>query len=803
LKAVTGNVVFIVTIFSTKHLQFYASGLTGACINAMLLNNFIHGAMDDISFSSRFATYSKQTNWSSGEVVLRGTGGCFGEDGFLRPGFSYDHLIDYLHSRLIEHSESHQEPRNILTHDWKTKLAASLVPRGMELNESFISALKVHLRHAIYNRVFGEVQESWEIVSRALNVSFQQTQKDNAKTDLMDWDAILGKLNVNDEMKDNLAKYCVPLAKKLERACNKIIGHAKEAHLYNRRISSELYNQPKSVDSIFDDFAVEAQNFANSFVFAVALSSAILAFRLLSSDVFNALSAAVSVLNISISFDSMTNAARYKIRNEEARILFFDHKLASVKQALLGLLSRQAQQSASCDAKPFTTRLDALVRNFQSSATYYGFEESRDLSALLKMVKRRPFDRKLIQDFQRLLSSKLIVDTYHVNSYLQEYLVNIYQALEDMIAFTNNIVSTSISTDAEILAAYEHVNVFADKLDASLQRGAIRWGFVKQRRIGHGDIAVILRYICCLLCQLLCIKTSRFVPIEIATLHTKDAIKGLSMHLGKNTLRREIQDMTELYWATHESDIASMIFVSASLVFTASIVFTIARIFRIKSLERIAFWTVLPSTFGALLAVQHLLRKLRILWNLWWILYRKKLSAKRNEDRVNIQMVCNVTITQILLTFLRLIAATAAAVALPFFIAESGFGSAIDTPQLVPFWIALAAFGAAILAACFFFMVEYVVRYNLNPRLPVSIVESFRDEISALYWEFHKPWNDVQTKQVQDRITWEYVAREFLHKYRLDTVFAADRFGAILQYIQCGMEKETQQAPERKPLSEL
>mmetsp|Transcript_42374 Transcript_42374/g.47161 ORF Transcript_42374/g.47161 Transcript_42374/m.47161 type:complete len:82 (-) Transcript_42374:141-386(-) len=44
-------------------------------------------------------------------------------------------------------------------------------------------------------------------------------------------------------------------------------------------------------------------------------------------------------------------------------------------------------------------------------------------------------------------------------------------------------------------------------------------------------------------------------------------------------------------------------------------------------------------------------------------------------------------------------------------------------------------------------------------------------------------------RQVQQRVTWEYVAREFLHKYRFDMVFSADRFGSILQYLQSGMKK--------------
>lgn len=63
------------------------SGLTGACINAASFNTFIRRAMDGISFVQRFREFSKETNWSNGEVVQRGTGGGnYGEDGFMRPG---------------------------------------------------------------------------------------------------------------------------------------------------------------------------------------------------------------------------------------------------------------------------------------------------------------------------------------------------------------------------------------------------------------------------------------------------------------------------------------------------------------------------------------------------------------------------------------------------------------------------------------------------------------------------------------------------------------------------------------------
>jgi len=231
---------------------------------------------------------------------------------------------------------------------------------------------------------------------------------------------------------------------------------------------------------------------------------------------------------------------------------------------------------------------------------------------------------------------------------------------------------------------------------------------------------------------------------------------------------------------------------SGFLVFIASILFTIARIFSIDVLLDVAFWASLPSTFGAILASFHLVRKFFILTRLWGILSGKTRSASSTDDRERIRQVRRVTFTQIILTTARLISALAAAVALPWSVAENGFGDQLSTNEDLPFWIALGAVGMAILSTLFFFFVEYRVRYNLDPKLGEYICESFREEIEQTYKTLElKQSNDVDTKQVQERENWEYTAREFLHQYRFDAVFAADRFGSILQYLQSGMEART------------
>jgi len=157
----------------------------------------------------------------------------------------------------------------------------------------------------------------------------------------------------------------------------------------------------------------------------------------------------------------------------------------------------------------------------------------------------------------------------------------------------------------------------------------------------------------------------------------------------------------------------------------------------------------------------------------------------------DLRLVRGVTLTQIMLTLIRFCAATAAAIAFAFSVAETGFGMRIDTRPDLPFWIALGALLAAIGSTLLFFVVEYIIRYRLPTELGPFVCGLFEREINEMYRKLSEvPTNSVDTKIVQDREAWEYTARAFLHKWRFDTVFAADRFGQILQFIQSGAMKD-------------
>jgi hypothetical protein len=94
-----------------------------------------------------------------------------------------------MHSKVIECRESEQDMDNILSRDWKSRLAASLMPRGMELNEEFIQTLYKHLHQQVFEKLGEEVEADERIVrvgsdtlksvlrTRAASLAYQRGSK--------------------------------------------------------------------------------------------------------------------------------------------------------------------------------------------------------------------------------------------------------------------------------------------------------------------------------------------------------------------------------------------------------------------------------------------------------------------------------------------------------------------------------------------------------------------------------------------------------------------------------------------------
>ena len=232
------------------------------------------------------------------------------------------------------------------------------------------------------------------------------------------------------------------------------------------------------------------------------------------------------------------------------------------------------------------------------------------------------------------LTGKLIPEDFQVNTYLQEDLVRIYKICFDMHRLQTDSDSNRKfggTNDAKDL--YDRLRRFRPRLERSLQRGHVYWGFLKKRRFDQWDIAVCIKYFLSFLCITTWCGRLPGAPIAIETLGIVRQAKQLSGLHQSSILRREIRDIEQLFWATRESDIASLIFMVGFGTFWASIIFTIAQIFRIDILLSIAFWAGLLSSLGAILATNHFLRKLYILLQLQSTLGGKIRQSRSIDQR--------------------------------------------------------------------------------------------------------------------------------------------------------------------------
>ena len=212
---------------------------------------------------------------------------------------------------------------------------------------------------------------------------------------------------------------------------DQIIEFAEDAYTHNKRISSELSNQPKPVDFIVDDFAVEAQNFANSLVMSAAFASGALAFTLLGERVASVVGAVLAGLNIVISFGTMTEVSRYKIRNEEARAIFYEEKMLNVLRGVFSVMNREQRLDVPMEENPYEIALEDQVDTFKQRSEYYGYDP-KDFTDEYEKLRSNINDPEAIRGFQNRLATEFIPVVYSVNSYLQQYLVEIYKTLEDM-----------------------------------------------------------------------------------------------------------------------------------------------------------------------------------------------------------------------------------------------------------------------------------------------------------------------------------------------------------------------------------
>jgi hypothetical protein len=870
---------------SSPHFMRY-SGLTGAAINAMAFNNFLHDAIEGVPFPNRFYLYAALTNWSNGEVVQRGTSSNYGVDGFLRPGFPYIEGVKYLWSKVVEHMESNQDMDEVLSRDWRTKFAAALVPRGMEYHESFLTALISKVRQTIFEHFLSMVEvdpmiKEKKIVdlsmvfkdtrmhcgsgknttntresSRVTNLKQHMRNKDSKNNNFYaavdsnqaedesfaHWKQFMEELSSNNafpvEMLDCIEKHCT-VAVYLEKTLDRVIEHAQQLRDNNSRVSTVADTQPKSVDSIIDIFAPEAQAFASVLAQASTFAALTLGLRLVTPQAAIVASAAAAFYAAGTS----TNGSRYKNRHEEWRVYFYENRFDHILKQVYSCMNKSDRTDIPDAQNPFHILLEAKKNHFIDQVKYYDYPKPIEFLRHYETFIQHYHEPEHIESFLNLVEQKYLADVYHVNSYLQEKLVDLCLLLEEMLGVESNSEVLNISADASMAARclFERLILFKPRLETSLQRGKVAVGSFRVSKWKHMIFVGIYHYFVFVFWRRFChratnvpttIEASRkaaggpWKPIIIEIKEILTQMKSVKIRLPETstkygrrfTINREIVDMKSLYYATHESYVASLLVTSGILNFFTGLVFfgsnlavlvgannPVSRGFSLAA--TFSFGIISPIT--AILAVYFYTRHFKNLVKCDYAVGNKEHNIRQKEhqskDRSkqspdqpppkpdsksetmsslgSIRHVAHIQMTGITL---RVIASLMAAVALPWSLAVA-LGQTGGNPRgRLPLFLAAGSAALQIFTALYLYLIEYTVLYRTTPKMGELCCGAFMDDILTLKDSFTIPQNMVQTRQSQEMEVWEYVAKAFLHKYRFDAIYAANRFGAILQYIHSG-----------------
>jgi len=753
---------------STPHFMRY-SGLTGACVNAMEMEKFYRKIITRTPFEKRFREYRFVINWSNHEVVTRGTGNNYGEDGFLRPAFTYNEFIKYCFHKTEEYTDMPGETptaQKLFSPNWLRKFSSALVPRGLEKDPKYKKSLSDTLKRYLtaYAKAEGEGKDM------------------DAKKEL--------------QRRYNVTK----------QAFKVIQVWAEDEAAGGQRITTEASNQPKPLDSIADNQSPEVQQFIAGFTVSAAFAAAGLASSGAGPTAGPVTLGSIlgGIVSPITAFASVANASRYLRRNEDLQIYFMRHKLLRVKQALFSSLG--ANQDLSPTVNPFTCAIKMKLEAAQKWATYDGLPLSdkfySSVEALWKGEMKEGKAKgnmteaeakvhgqhlaKRVDDLIKMLLEELIPDKYQEYTYTKDTLTELVQSLRDLKETTedHHLDKDTLGKVKDIL---QDLRAWEPIANASLEDGKVSYGLCRVRSWRSQHLVRVLAYLRTYL--------PRWLPFPTLAQRTKTLIEKLTAinnnMEGRQNFEKELRDLQEFYYASVEVPKVSLIMVVGAIGGVAAFVQNILILSGFADVAGVNFIVAAIGPITPLVAVIFLTKQQNIMAKCQTCMgircgtvgglrgyLAEQLQANHPENIMQALMDANLVLKWSLFTnFMRLVASATSAAALICTLAS---------PDLV-LPLAIIALGTVILSWFGFLHIIYGLLYNLEERAPAFICEAFKTEILETYQRFLKS-GATRSARIDNRSAWEYTARNFLHVHRFDTIFDAARVNSILQYIQSGMD---------------
>jgi hypothetical protein len=692
------------------------SGLTGACINCVSLGNLIGQATRDIPFADRVQRYAFETNWSNGEVVQRGTGSNYGQDAFLRPGFRLRSLVDYIYGRACEHFDIGADASMLLTRDWKVKLAAAIVPRGLEFNESFIEALTTEFKGALHEKFEDEVKSQIGSTEFPAAVASAISKKMKVVLGTMrpGSDNEAPKLEEPALPESNVITMTGQLITTVARALMEIVDFAGSLRNADRRISSKSHHQPKSADTFVDDFTIQGQTLAELLIQITSFATAMVLFILVDSSLATVASLLIGVWNIGLSFATMADGARYTTLNEETRGKILACKMNGILKVVFLLIPKDERDSYTHEENPFEVAIDKAVEKFLASARYYNAENEKvgSFESAVKLVTESGYSAFACGVFKMQLVQEFIPKTFHDNSYLQEDLVSIHKAVEELSVYSS---AQSSNVASGVFSQVMKLNI---RLAKSVSSCEVNYGFMRECPWYRTSLPTTIVFLMGPMLGSLVVSNQIFSVLA--------AVCDLRQLVPEDTgLNVAIRDLTELYHATTQSSIGSLMNASALAVLIFSLLSCVIGLFdfatrsraeriperlAVQILSNTSVWVLLACLPGVLMAFTLFLRKFHRLCAV------SSALSEAPSDKL-VRRVRTASRAKQVLVLVRLLLSLVVSVILPVSVIETQLGPLMLTDDGVAAYLATGTVALWMVATFLSWLIEVAMFSSLEPDL--------------------------------------------------------------------------------------
>ena len=770
---------------ASPHFMRY-SGLTGAAISAMEVARFIGSSLESgDNFLERLQTFTDEERWQMDEVTIRGMGiAGQGKDAFLRPAFELPNVVKFAHSRMHEANMAQEE--EVLIPALKRKIAAGLVPKGMEDDSEFIHALKKNLRDYIDSRIFSIFQIQLSNIGISVDrESFAPELLEGSDN----YDTVIEKLLsnstfINDEQKQtarNIVAYQLQNKDQLETLFDEVIERAKQEADTNKRSQiSDIQSSP--IDGIY----LNDTQINQSFIPGITQTATIQVASLSSGS--SSLGTVTGIASPFLSLGTYVDLSRAVRTNENHQVDYVDNAALEVECRVFALLGKD-HRSANQGSDPFQKMLDSTVNKFEKLTYRYEAPPLECAGAIHELAGLSSEPEKLDRLIKHI-QTELLPGTYQAFPYVKDKLVELLRQLQQIRYMPEP--ENSAAAEQKALETFQEVQEWLPQLEKQVERSEPALGTFKVRRLRNHQVPTIARnrFNAAVSAIAHNSKKAQQATLELKNNAILKSLEELQEELGNSALANQISDLKTLVNSTNEVARLKLLMASTATSGTVALALAIGNIARLASGDDFAalgvLSTHLQATIGPiapLIAIGTIAQRQRDLEHLIGQAQEKLKSARSDEEKATLKQEISLARHNVRINSERM--------------ATNGLAIAAFVMGLTPAAPAVPIVAGSALASSAVskadqLYLDLIKLYNLDQNFPQRLYEVYERDIKSIYDTLKEQASTTHTdRKIDEKALCERVTQAFIRQHRFDRIVSTPQFTSIVHSMNAELGKAT------------